>query len=74
MHVLASFLAAAEPASEELPYFIAGGIFALWAVCVSMIGMRNPEFPSSKGAGRLTLGISAVLAASTLGLLIAVTA
>jgi len=74
MHALATILASSEGASEEVPYFVAGGLFALWAVVVSMIGMRKPDFPATKAAGRITLTISAVLAACTLGLLIAVTA
>jgi hypothetical protein len=73
MHTIATILAAAEKsASEEVPYFVAGGLFALWAVVVSLIGLRNPDFPKSGGAGRVTIGISSVLAAATVGLLIAV--
>lgn len=73
MHALAAILASEEGASHEIPYFIAGGLFALWAVVVS-IGLRNPEFPGTSGAGRLTVTVSGVLAVATLGLLIIVTA
>ncbi len=74
MHALASILAAEESASHEIPYFIAGGLFALWAVVVSIVGLRKPDFPGTSGAGRLTLTVSGVLAVATLGLLIIVTA
>lgn len=74
MHALATILAASEGASHEVPYFVAGGLFALWAVVVSLIGMKDPAFPKTTGAGRLTVLVSVVLGASTLGLLIAVTA
>jgi len=71
MSLIASILAATEGEKSETPYFIAGGLFALWAILVSIVGIRG-NFPSNKGQGRLALLVSVVLAASTLGLLIAV--
>jgi hypothetical protein len=74
MHALATILAAVEGEKSEVPYFIAGGLFALWAVGISLFALRSPDFPKSKGVGRAALGVSFALAASTLGLLIAVSA
>ncbi len=74
MNTLATIIAAAEGETSEVPYFIAGGLFALWAIVVSIVGLRNPDFPKTKNAGRATLGLSVVLAASTVGLLVAVSA
>jgi hypothetical protein len=74
VHTLAAILASVEGEKSETPYFIAGGLFAVWAIVVSFIGLRRPDFPKTKGAGRATIGVSVVLAASTLGLLIAVSA
>lgn len=74
MNTIASILASVEGEKSETPYFIAGGLFALWAIVVSFIGLRRPDFPKTKAAGRATMGVSLVLAASTLGLLIAVSA
>jgi hypothetical protein len=74
MHALATILATEASSSEEVPYFIAGGLFALWAVVISLFGMRNPDFPKNARQGRITLLISGILGVATLGLLITVTA
>jgi len=71
MSLIASILAATEGEKSETPYFIAGGLFALWAILVSIVGIRG-NFPTGKAQGRIALLVSVVLAASTLGLLIAV--
>jgi hypothetical protein len=76
MSVIATMLAAAEAGAEhaeehhksEAPFFIAGGLWALFAVIVSVIGFTRPEFPSSAGAARGVMMASVVFmlgAAST---------
>jgi hypothetical protein len=72
MSLLSTVILAAESEKSKVPYFIAGGLFALWAIVVSLIGLRSPDFPKNKAAGRATLLISVVLAAATFGLLIVV--
>jgi hypothetical protein len=52
-------LAVAEP--SKVAWYIAGGIAALWAVVVSVIGLRNPEFPGNDGGARVVMLISLVL-------------
>jgi hypothetical protein len=57
---------AAEAVHEEhanhTPFYIAGGALALWAVLVSFVGMRrHANWPSSDGAARGIMGISALL-------------
>ncbi|MGH2839915.1 MAG: hypothetical protein ACRDKY_03715 [Solirubrobacteraceae bacterium] len=64
MSTILSILAAAEAAGEhaaeqaeehhksEAPFFIAGGLFALFAVLISVFGFRTPDFPSSERAAR----------------------
>jgi hypothetical protein len=56
---------AAEEAAHETshaPFYIAGGLLALWAVLVSFIGIRGHEnWPSSETAARGIMGISTVL-------------
>lgn len=71
MHGLTSILASSE-GSSEVPYFIAGGLFAAWAIVISLIGLRRHDFPSG-GAGRGLILVTVLLAAATLGTLIAVT-
>jgi len=69
MSVLATILAAAEHAAEEedkseAPFFFIGGALALFAVVVSVIGFKKPDFPGSPGAARgvMTLGLALTLA------------
>jgi hypothetical protein len=55
---------AAEEAhkTSHTPFYIAGGLLALWAVLVSFIGIRGHEnWPSSETAARGIMGISTVL-------------
>jgi plastocyanin len=40
-------------------FVVAGGILAVWAVIVALLGMRG--FPKNRGGERLAIGISAVL-------------
>lgn len=68
MSVLATILAAAEAVAEEekseTPFFLAGGALALFAIVVSVIGFKKPDFPASAGAARgvMTLGVTLTLA------------
>ncbi len=52
----------AEEHANHTAFYVCGGALALWAVIVSFIGMRGHEnWPSSEGAARGVMGISAVL-------------
>ena len=76
MSLLATILAAAEAGSEhgahageeehksELPFFLIGGALTAFAIAVSVIGFKKPDFPSSASAARgvMTLGITLTLA------------
>lgn len=73
MSTLSAILAAAEqvaevaeePEKSELPFFIAGGALAAFAVIVSVIGFKKPDFPATEGAARgvMALGTMLVIAA-----------
>jgi hypothetical protein len=55
---------AAEEAHEKshTAFYVAGGLLTLWAVVVSFVGIRgHANWPSSEGAARGIMGISAVL-------------
>jgi hypothetical protein len=54
-----SLLAATEP--SHVPWYIAGGLLAVWAVVLSAIGLRSPDFPGSEGGARVVMLISFVL-------------
>jgi hypothetical protein len=67
--VLTTLLAAAEP--SKVPFFIAGGVLALWAVVLSSVGLTHPAFPSSAAGQRGVILISLVLAALAIAMAIA---
>lgn len=54
---------------SKVPFYIAGGLLVAWALTVSLLlGMRRPDFPSSKSGERGVIAVTAVLvvaAAST---------
>ena len=55
-------------ASQFTAFHVVGIIFACWAVLVTALGITRPDFPGS--AERVVLGISVLLAVSTVGLAI----
>jgi len=54
-----SLLAATEP--SKVPFFIAGGTLAVWAVVLSAIGLSRPDFPGNDTGARLVILLSVVL-------------
>ncbi len=54
-----SLLAAAEP--SKVPFYIAGGLLALWAVMLSWLGLTRPDFPFGQRGQRGVISISFVL-------------
>jgi plastocyanin len=63
MHTaIAHFAPVLAAEKSKVPFYIAGGVLVAWALIVSMgIGMRNPSFPSTLGAQRAVMAITAVL-------------
>jgi nitric oxide reductase large subunit len=65
LHAFIVFAAETLEETEEhshTAFYVAGGVLALWAVLVSFVGIRGHEnWPSSDGAARGIMGISAVL-------------
>lgn len=52
-------LASAE--ASKVPWYVAGGVLAVWAVVVSAIGLSRPGFPGSKAGRQLVIAVSFVL-------------
>jgi hypothetical protein len=50
-------------ATSHVPFFIAGGAFAVWAVVVSWLGLTRPAFPFGDVGQRAVMGVSVILAA-----------
>ncbi len=61
--MLATVLAAAaEEGGSHAPFYLLGGLLALFAVLVSVLGlMRGASFPGSSGAARAVMGVAALL-------------
>lgn len=51
--------AAEEP--SKVPFYIAGGALALWAVALAALGLTRPAFPFNERGQRGVMLISAVL-------------
>ncbi len=56
-------LAAEEAEPSKTAFYIGGGVLAVWAVVLSVIGLSRPNFPGSKGAARGIYAISTLLVA-----------
>ena len=58
--MLTVLFAATEP--SHVPFFIAGGLFAVWAVVLSWIGLTRPAFPFRAAGQRAVIGVSLTFA------------
>jgi hypothetical protein len=58
--VLSLLAAAAEP--SKVPFYLAGGLLAVWAVVLSGLGLTRPSFPFGATGQRAVIVISLVLA------------
>ena len=68
-------LAAAEHVAEkhhksDVPFFVAGGLLASFAVLISVFGFKRPDFPASEGAARGVMAAGVVLVASAMAMII----
>ena len=50
-------------ATSKVPFFILGGVLAVWAVVLAAIGLSRPGFPYSEGGQRGVIGLTLVVAA-----------
>jgi hypothetical protein len=65
--VLALLQAAAEESEpSKVPFFIAGGVFVVWAMTLFLVGMRNDSFPGGQTAARAAMTVSIVLMAAAM--------
>jgi hypothetical protein len=58
---------AAEPERSEVPFFIVGGLWALFAVLISVYGFKRPEFPATAGAARGVMAAGVLFWLSAVG-------
>lgn len=75
MSVLATILAAAEAGAEhaaeeheksEAPFFLIGGALAAFAIVISVVGFKKPDFPGNSGQARGVMALSITLVLATM--------
>jgi hypothetical protein len=54
-------------AASKVPFYFAGGIFAVWAVVLASIGLTRPAFPDNPRGQRAVIGLSLLLAVLAIG-------
>src|SRR5204863_4299855 len=64
LHALVPVLAAAGEKSKTA-FYVAGAVLAAWAVVVSVVGVTRPGFPGGMPGQRAVIGVSVLLAATT---------
>ncbi len=66
------FLPVLAAEKSKVPYYIAGGLLVAWALFLALgLGRANPSFPSTVGAQRAVMAISAVLVLATVSMAVA---
>jgi hypothetical protein len=66
--VIGLIVAASEP--SKVPFYLAGGLLAAWAVVLAGIGLTRPEFPYNERGQRGVIAISVVLMAVAIAMAI----
>ena len=55
---------AVEHEKSESPFFIAGLILVSFALVISVVGFKKPDFPANAGAARGVMALSVALVAA----------
>ena len=75
MQLMSAIIAAAEAATEhaaeehhksEAPFFILGGLLAVFAVAISVYGFKRPDFPANEKAEKGVIALSITLVAAAM--------
>jgi hypothetical protein len=61
VHALLVLAAAEAEEKSKVPFFICGGLFAVWAIVLFAVGMRSTTFPGGQSAERGVIAVSLVL-------------
>jgi len=62
--VITLILAADEP--SKIPFYIAGGLFVVWALALAGVGLTRPAFPVNERGARGVMAVSLVLAVASM--------
>ena len=60
-HIAALVLAVDDHEPSKTPFYICGGILALWAVLLGFLGLRSERFPGGTSGQRSVMAVSALL-------------
>jgi hypothetical protein len=66
--VLTLVVAASEP--SKVPFYVAGGVLALWAVALASVGLTRPSFPYGARGARGVITVSVLLMAAAIAMAI----
>ncbi len=66
--MISLLIAASEP--SKVPFYIAGGALAVWAVVLAGVGLTQPDFPGGARGQRAVIAVSAVLMAVAIAMAI----
>ena len=66
VHALLVLAAAEAEEKSKVPFFIAGGLLACWAIVLFALGMRNATFPGGQTGQRGVMAVSLVLMAAAM--------
>ena len=62
LFALAAAAEAAEDSSSHIPFYVLGGLLAVWAVVIAFFGMsRRGDFPANEGGSNLVVLVTLVL-------------
>ncbi|HWE15083.1 MAG TPA: hypothetical protein VG365_16280 [Solirubrobacteraceae bacterium] len=53
--------------TSKVPFYILGGVLALWAVILAGIGLSRPAFPGGEGGARGVIGLTLVIVVLAIG-------
>jgi hypothetical protein len=56
--------------TTKVPWFIAGGLLAVYAVVLAYVGLHRPDFPYNSRGEKAVIALSTVLAALALAMAI----
>lgn len=65
-HFAALVFAVDDYEPSKVPFYIGGGVLAVWAVLLGVAGLRAETFPQNDTAARAVMGISVVLVAAAI--------
>ena len=64
---MSGLLLVAADTTSKVPFYILGGVLALWAVILAGIGLSRPSFPGGPGGERGVIGMTFVIVVLAIG-------